>query len=318
MINFAFKTTYSVSVIVKQLSKWYGTQKAVDNISFEASKGEILGFLGPNGAGKSTTMKIICGFVEPSEGDVWVGGQSILTTPLACKRKIGFLPENNPLYLDMYVREYLEFSGRVYGMKHPMLRSRINEVLDQTGLLPESHKLIGQLSKGYKQRTGLAQALLHEPEVLILDEPTTGLDPNQVVEIRQLIREVAKNKTVIFSSHIMQEVELLCDRIIILDKGVIRTDSEKSNLLQQGRKQIVQTMLLEFKEDVLLNKLLPKVAGVHSIENIEGQKKFRITFDADKDIRPQLFALISSEGWNLLEMKMEEMSMEQVFREFTT
>lgn len=208
-----------MSVVVKNISKHYGTQKAVNNISFEINKGEIVGFLGPNGAGKSTTMKMISCFIEPTSGTAEVCGIDILKNPLAVKAKIGYLPESNPLYYDMYVKEYLHFVAGAYKIPNP--KQRIAEIIEMTGLGIESHKLIGQLSKGYKQRVGLAQAMIHDPEVLILDEPTSGLDPNQLADIRALIRKIGKEKTVILSTHIMQEVEAMCDRIIIINKGNI-------------------------------------------------------------------------------------------------
>ncbi|RYY62062.1 MAG: ATP-binding cassette domain-containing protein, partial [Chitinophagaceae bacterium] len=208
-----------MSIEVKQLRKHYGTQKAVDGISFSVQPGEIVGFLGPNGAGKSTTMKMITGYLEPDDGTAVVGGVDVRRAPLDVKKKIGYLPESNALYYDLYVREYLSFLADVHGIAHK--KARVEEVIAMTGLTPEAHKRIGQLSKGYKQRVGLAAALLHDPEVLILDEPTSGLDPNQIIEIRNVIKEQGKNKLVLFSSHILQEVEAICDRVIIINKGVI-------------------------------------------------------------------------------------------------
>lgn len=224
-----------MSIKVQNLSKVYGTQKAVDNISFEVNKGEIIGFLGPNGAGKSTTMKILTGYIPATDGTAEVNGFDVKTSPMQVKRNIGYLPEHNPLYLDMYVKEFLAFAGSLYGLKGRALKIKIDETIEKVGLGLEKHKKIGQLSKGYRQRVGLAQALIHNPDVLILDEPTTGLDPNQLVEIRDLIKNVGKDKTVIFSTHIMQEVEAICDRVIIINRGKIVTDSTLSDLKKGGK-----------------------------------------------------------------------------------
>lgn len=224
-----------MSIKVQHLSKVYGTQKAVDNISFEVNKGEIIGFLGPNGAGKSTTMKILTGYIQATEGTVEVNGFDVKTSPIQVKKNVGYLPEHNPLYLDMYVREFLEFAGSLYGLKGRDLAIKIDNTIEQVGLGLEKHKKIGQLSKGYRQRVGLAQALIHNPDVLILDEPTTGLDPNQLVEIRDLIKNVGKDKTVIFSTHIMQEVEAICDRVVIINRGKIVADSTLSELKKDGK-----------------------------------------------------------------------------------
>lgn len=223
-----------MSIKIQNLTKVYGTQKAIDNISFEINSGEILGFLGPNGAGKSTTMKILTGYLPASSGSARVLNVEVSTDSLEVKQQIGYLPEHNPLYLEMYVKEFLEFVGSLYGLKSDNLKNRVIEVIDLVGLQIEQHKKIGELSKGYRQRIGLAQALIHNPEVLILDEPTTGLDPNQLVEIRNLIREVGKNKTVILSTHIMQEVEALCDRVIIINKGKIVIDETMESLKKKN------------------------------------------------------------------------------------
>ncbi|MFD2523656.1 gliding motility-associated ABC transporter ATP-binding subunit GldA [Emticicia soli] len=224
-----------MSIKVQNLSKVYGTQRAVDNISFEVSKGEIIGFLGPNGAGKSTTMKILTGYIPATEGTAEVNGFNVQTSPMQVKSNIGYLPEHNPLYLDMYVKEFLDFAGSLYGLKGRALQLKIDETIERVGLGLEKHKKIGQLSKGYRQRVGLAQALIHNPDVLILDEPTTGLDPNQLVEIRDLIKNVGKDKTVIFSTHIMQEVEAICDRVVIINQGKIVADSTLSDLKKGGK-----------------------------------------------------------------------------------
>ncbi len=220
---------------VKNLSKIYGSQKAVDNISFEAKKGEIVGFLGPNGAGKSTTMKIATCYLTATSGSVEVCGYDVQQSPIEVRQNIGYLPEHNPLYLDMYVKEFLEFIGGIYGMKGQYLQNRISEVIDLLGLTLEHKKKIGQLSKGYRQRVGLAQALIHDPQVLILDEPTTGLDPNQLAEIRDVIRNIGKEKTVIFSTHIMQEVEAICDRVVVINRGNIVKNSPMIEMKQSGK-----------------------------------------------------------------------------------
>lgn len=224
-----------MSIKIQNLSKTYGPQRAVDNISFEVSKGEIVGFLGPNGAGKSTTMKILTGYLPATDGSAEVNGFDVKTSPLQVKSSIGYLPEHNPLYLDMYVREFLEFVGSLYGLKGKTLQIKVAETIEMVGLGLEKHKKIGQLSKGYRQRVGLAQALIHNPDVLILDEPTTGLDPNQLVEIRDLIKSVGKDKTVIFSTHIMQEVEAICDRVVIINRGKIVANGTLAELKQDGK-----------------------------------------------------------------------------------
>lgn len=224
-----------MSIKIQNLSKVYGTQRAVDDISFEVTKGEIVGFLGPNGAGKSTTMKILTGYVPATDGSAEINGFDVKISPMQVKSSIGYLPEHNPLYLDMYVREFLEFTGSLYGLKGKTLQIKVAETIEIVGLGLEKHKKIGQLSKGYRQRVGLAQALIHNPDVLILDEPTTGLDPNQLVEIRDLIKSVGKNKTVIFSTHIMQEVEAICDRVVIINRGKIVANGTLSELKQGGK-----------------------------------------------------------------------------------
>jgi ABC-2 type transport system ATP-binding protein len=223
-----------MAISVNQLTKTYGSQTAVNNISFSIEKGQILGFLGPNGAGKSTTMKILAGYISSTSGEAQLDNDFITVDSLITKSKIGYLPEHNPLYLEMYVTEYLSFVGGMFGLKGTVLREKVVKVIEMVGLMPEKHKKIEQLSKGYRQRVGLAQALIHDPEVLILDEPTTGLDPNQLVEIRKLIKEVGKNKTIILSTHIMQEVEAICDRVIIINKGNLVADDTLENLKKDG------------------------------------------------------------------------------------
>jgi ABC-2 type transport system ATP-binding protein len=232
-----------MSITVQNLTKIYGTQRAIDSLNFTIKKGEIVGFLGPNGAGKSTTMKIITGFLSATEGSAEVEGLSVTEQPIEVKKCIGYLPEHNPLYVDMYVREFLNFMGSLYGIERKQLKNRVAEIIELVGLSVEQHKKIGQLSKGYRQRVGLAHALIHNPEVLILDEPTTGLDPNQLVEIRNLIKSIGKEKTVILSTHIMQEVEALCERVIIINKGCIVADRKVADILKEGK--TVETIFRE-------------------------------------------------------------------------
>ncbi|MGL4630761.1 MAG: ATP-binding cassette domain-containing protein [Leadbetterella sp.] len=222
-----------MSIKVKNLSKVYGSQAAIDGINFEIQQGEIVGFLGPNGAGKSTTMKILTGYLTPTSGEAYILDSQVEIDNLDLKKRIGYLPEHNPLYLEMYVRDYLMFNGELYGLKGAILKQKVEQIIQLVGLLPESHKKIVQLSKGYRQRVGLAQALLHDPEVLILDEPTTGLDPNQLSEIRALIKQIGQNKTVVLSTHIMQEVEAICDRVIVIHKGKIVSDEPLNSLLEK-------------------------------------------------------------------------------------
>lgn len=224
-----------MSITVQNLTKTYGTQRAIDSLTFTINKGEIVGFLGPNGAGKSTTMKIITGFLSATEGSVEVEGLNVTEQPIEVKKRIGYLPEHNPLYVDMYVREFLDLMGSLYGIERKKLKSRVAEIIELVGLSAEQHKKIGQLSKGYRQRVGLAHALIHDPEVLILDEPTTGLDPNQLIEIRGLIKSIGKEKTVILSTHIMQEVEALCERVIIINHGKIVADRKVAEIVHEGK-----------------------------------------------------------------------------------
>ncbi len=301
-----------MSVVVQHLTKVYGTQRALDDISFEARTGEVLGFLGPNGAGKTTTMKIICCFLTPTSGSVEVMGKDISTHSLDIRRQIGYLPEHNPLYKDMYVREYLHFVGRVHKVSNR--NARIAELIEQTGLEREQHKLIGALSKGYRQRVGLAQALLHDPAVLILDEPTSGLDPNQLVEIRQLIKRISKEKTVIFSTHIMQEVQALCDRVVIINQGHIVADDPISTLQSQLRGEVA--VKVEFSEP-LDERRLAAIEGVTRVSKLSPQR-FCVYSVADEDVRPAIFHFAVDQKLTLLEMQREEASVEEVFRHLTT
>ncbi|MHB1277502.1 MAG: gliding motility-associated ABC transporter ATP-binding subunit GldA [Bacteroidia bacterium] len=301
-----------MSVIVDHISKIYGEQKAVDAISFQVNKGEIVGFLGPNGAGKSTTMKILTCFIPQTSGQASVCGHDVINDSMEVRRKVGYLPEQNPLYLDMYVREYLMFmaSLRQLGARS---KTRVDTMIERTGLTLERKKKIGQLSKGYKQRVGLAQAMLHEPEVLILDEPTSGLDPNQLVEIRSLIRQIGKDKTVILSTHIMQEVEALCSRAIIINKGKIVADDSIAML--QGKVGTSGRLTVEFRDPVH-SDLLKKINGVSQVDSL-GDKKFALLGSPIDRIKEQVFALAVNQQTVLLSMQEEEQKLESVFRELT-
>lgn len=304
-----------MSVEIKNLVKIYGEQKAVDNISFTAKKGEILGFLGPNGAGKSTTMKITTGYLPQTSGSISVCGFDVDVNNKETKRLIGYLPENNPLYIDMYVREYLEFCGKSFGMKSDFLSTRINETIELTGLTLERKKKTGQLSKGYKQRVGLAAAMLHNPEILILDEPTTGLDPNQVVEIRNLIKQLGKEKTVIFSTHIMQEVQQVCDRVVIINSGKIVANDIISNIASSMETKKGFRISVEFETETAIS-VLQNIDGIEKVEAISSSKF--ILYSTQKDIRSAIFKAISAQNLNLIELKMEEYSLEEVFQSLTT
>jgi ABC-2 type transport system ATP-binding protein len=300
-----------MSISIQNITKEYGKQKALNNISCEINEGEIVGLLGPNGAGKSTLMKIISGFIPPTEGKALVEGVDVMEDSLAVRRMIGYLPESNPLYLDMYVKEYLSFVGGIY--KVPNLKQRIDEMIELTGLQVEQHKKLGALSKGYRQRVGLAATFIHDPKVLILDEPTSGLDPNQLVDIRNLIKEIGKDKTVLFSSHIMQEVEAICDRVIIINKGEMIADSPTRELqrLWQG-KEIVH---VEFAEEVSI-AALEGVSGVLRVEQMQ-TKVFSIHPESESDIRPALYDFAKDNGYTLIGLKSEEISLEDVFRKLT-
>lgn len=299
-----------MSIEVKNLSKFYGEQAAVNDISFSIKKGEIVGFLGPNGAGKSTTMKILTGFIPSTNGEVRICGLEVDVDALETRKKIGYLPENNPLYLDMYVREYLEFVGNIY--KVPNLKQRVNEMIHQVGLEVEQNKKIGMLSKGYRQRVGLAQAIIHDPEVLILDEPTTGLDPNQLVEIRELIKRIGKSKTVILSTHIMQEVSAICDRVIIIKQGKIVADDKAEDLQFEENKQVVY---VEFEGDFSKNQL-KKMSGITTIENV-GENAWLIESDNSVDLRKFIAQFAQKNNLLVLTLRKEEKTLEEVFKELT-
>ena len=297
-----------MSIAIQNISKSYGTQKALDSISFSINKGEIVGFLGPNGAGKSTLMKILTTYLTADEGSAKVNGFDVSSQQKEVQLSIGYLPEHNPLYLDLYVREYLAFNADVY----KVAKSRIEEVIQLTGLTSESHKKIGQLSKGYRQRVGLANALLHNPDVLILDEPTTGLDPNQLVEIRNVIKNAGKDKTVFLSTHIMQEVEAICDRVIIIDKGKIVADKQLEKLISESATQIIE---VEFDQRVNENQIAT-IENISSYSNIDGAI-WELTFATDKDMRPVVFDFATANGLKTLQLNQKNKNLETVFREVT-
>jgi len=302
-----------VSIKVTDISKVYGTQKALNKVSFEVSSGEIIGFLGPNGAGKSTMMKIITCFIPQTEGSVSVCGYDVVEQSIEVRKNVGYLPEHNPLYLDMYVKEYLHFIGGLHKMSNNQLAKRVPEMIDSVGLQVEQNKKIGALSKGYRQRVGLAQALIHNPNVLILDEPTTGLDPNQLAEIRELIRSVGKEKTVMLSTHIMQEVKAICDRVIIINKGEIVADETTAVLQQQNGSEIIVTV--EFDKAVTTTDL-NKIEGVISAQNTSGNT-WKIKSADGKDIRSILFKWAVENNLSVLTMQREEQSLEDVFLKLT-
>jgi ABC-2 type transport system ATP-binding protein len=300
-----------MSIEVKNLLKQFGEQKAVNHISFTVNKGEIVGFLGPNGAGKSTTMKMITGYLEPDAGDITVSGIDVKKDPLAVKKKIGYLPESNALYYDMYVKEYLDFVADVHGIAHK--KEAIHNVIEQVGLTAESRKRVGQLSKGFKQRVGLAAALLHDPEVLILDEPTSGLDPNQIVEIRNVIKEQGKNKLVLFSSHILQEVAAICDRVIIINKGKIVADDRLQNLQQRSTLNIIR---VSFKE-ALEGEWLKRLRGVKKVHKVDTHTWTVETTEPDL-VRRELKKLEAENNLDIVSLQSESQSLEEVFRSLTT
>lgn len=298
-----------MSVIVKDIVKKYSSQVAVNGISFEAHRGQIMGFLGPNGAGKSTTMKIITGYIQPNGGEVYISGLKVPS--IATKQKIGYLAEHNPLYTDLYVREHLLLTGNLYGLKKSILKSKIDELITLCGLAQEQHKKINYLSKGYRQRVGIAQALIHDPEVLILDEPTSGLDPNQILEIRKLIKLISPDKTIIFSSHILQEVEALCDHVLIIHQG----NSVASGKLDDVKKSMTKNTVIyvEFSESIDIT-LLQSIAQVDHVEKIEGFKYKLLS--SDPTIRTSVFKLAAEKNWPLIELKQEN-SLESIFHELT-
>ena len=298
-----------MSIQVKEVSKFYGKQKALDNLSFEISDTEVVGFLGPNGAGKSTMMKIITGFLPQSSGDVFVNGLNVMEHSLEIRKQIGYLPENNPLYLDLYVKEYLEYVAGIYKLGSKK-KQRVNEMIELTGLGLEQKKKIGALSKGYRQRVGLAQALIHDPKVLILDEPTTGLDPNQLIEVRQLIQNIGKEKTVMLSTHIMQEVEAICERVLIINKGKLVADQASNNIHSLKESYVFD---LQFTSTVP-ETYFQNIAGISQIESLTNNR-YRIS--AKSDVREQIFQMAVSNQLVLIEMKSQERNLESIFHELT-
>ncbi len=302
-----------MSIKVSHLTKTFGKQKAVDDISFEVNQGEILGFLGPNGAGKSTTMKIATCYLPPTDGEVEVLGYDVVGQPRDVKRVIGYLPEHNPLYLDMYVKEYLNFIAGLHGLKGAIIEQNRSRVIELCGLEAEQHKLVGALSKGYRQRVGLAQALIHDPKVLILDEPTTGLDPNQIIEIRNLIRDVSAEKTVIFSTHIMQEVEALCERVVIINQGKIVANDKLQSLVDgKSSKSSIVVELATSVDATLFNQ----IDGVLQSEEIT-TATYRLEIDGGEDIRPLVSKFVLENDMELIGLRLEEGSIEDIFQQFT-
>lgn len=299
-----------MSIEVTNLSKYYGEQAAVNDITFSIKKGEIVGFLGPNGAGKSTTMKMITGFIPSSEGTIKVCGKEVSVDAIETRKHIGYLPENNPLYLDMYVKEYLEFVGKIYKLKN--VRERVKEMIQLVGLEVEQNKKIGMLSKGYRQRVGLAQAIIHNPDVLILDEPTSGLDPNQLVEIRDLIRRIGKEKTVMLSTHILQEVEAICDRVIIIRQGKLVADNLASNLQVASETQVVYA---EF-DGAISKQVLSKIPGVSKLEQVN-PSTYLIESESIDDLRKTVAQFAQQNNLLVLTLRTEEKSLEEVFKSLT-
>ena len=305
-----------MSIIINNLQKTYGSQKAVNNISFSVAQGEIVGFLGPNGAGKSTTMKMITGYLLPDSGTATVGGINVSDDPIAAKQKIGYLAEANPLYFDMYVKEYLSFIAGIHQIKN--VKERVDKVIELTGLTLEQKKKIGQLSKGFKQRVGLAAALIHDPEVLILDEPTSGLDPNQIIEIRNVIKEQGSRKTVLFSSHILQEVQAICDRVIIINKGNIVADDKLENLMNKGADR--QTVILTIKEKVEENafKTLPGVI-TFTYAGLSGQgHQWQFDTSSPDDVKKSILTIAVEKNLNIVSLQTESHSLEAIFKSLTT
>lgn len=304
-----------MSIHVESVSKTYKSQKALNTISFKANKGEIIGFLGPNGAGKSTLMKILTGYIKPDEGSVLINEIDVLSKPLDAQKNIGYLPEHNPLYSDMYVREYLNFQASIFNISTSLnvtQKSKIEEVIKKVGLEQEAHKKINQLSKGYQQRVGLAAAILHNPSVLILDEPTTGLDPNQLVGIRTLIKELAKDKTILFSTHIMQEVEAVCDRVIIIKKGELLLDKSIKELQNKNHQIIEVTFNISVDRE-----LFTSFQNLVSITNIE-KNVWQLTFSSDEDMRSKIFDFAQENQLKILELSSKSQSLEMLFREVTS
>lgn len=300
-----------MSVIVSNLTKTFGDQRAVDDLSFEVKPGEILGFLGPNGAGKSTTMKMITTYLQPTSGTATVCGHDVIKDQMDVRRHIGYLPEHNPLYKDMYIKEYLQFVARIHKVDNA--KNRIVELIETTGLQKEQHKLISSISKGYRQRVGLAQALLHDPDVIILDEPTSGLDMNQLIEIRALIKKLGETKTVIFSTHIMQEVQALCDRVIIINEGKLVADDPIDMLQKRLKGEDVIYLELDKKYDA---SALESINGVNSVTRVS-PTEYTIGANNITDIRPNIFHLATQQNWVILEMRREKKNVEYIFQQLT-
>ncbi|MFT5257616.1 MAG: ABC-2 type transport system ATP-binding protein [Polaribacter sp.] len=297
-----------MSIKVTSVSKNYKSQKVLSNISFSAEKGQIIGFLGPNGAGKSTMMKILTGFIKPNEGAVFIDGIDVLQKPIDAQKTIGYLPEHNPLYADMYVREYLQFQASIF----KVAKSQVEICIEKVGLTSEAYKKINELSKGYQQRVGIAAVILHNPKVLILDEPTTGLDPNQIIEIRALIKELGKDKTVLFSTHIMQEVEAVCDRVIIIKKGEILVDKKLAEL-QDSKEQVIAVTFNISIDEVLFKKL----SNLISVTSLPGNS-WELTFDSEEDMRSKIFDLAQENNFKILGLISQNKNLERLFREVTT
>jgi len=307
---FLRKQVLFMSIEVENITKLYGSQKALNNVSFKVERPEVVGFLGPNGAGKSTMMKILTTYINADEGIAKVNNFNIENDSQDVQKSVGYLPEHNPLYLDMYVREYLTFNANT----HHVSKTRINEVIEQTGLTPEAHKKIDQLSKGYRQRVGLANALLHDPEVLILDEPTTGLDPNQLIDIRELIKSIGKEKTVFLSTHIMQEVEAMCNRVIIINKGEIVADKKLQELREGNDNEQIVVVEFDYRvEDAFLLKL-PKVKAVKNTHNFV----YEIMFSTSEDMRSHVFDFAHDNNLKILQLNQKNASLESLFRELTS
>lgn len=299
-----------MSISIQNITKLYDTQKALDQVSFEVNKGEILGFLGPNGAGKSTLMKIITCFIQPTSGTVKVNGVDVQDDPLQVRKMLGYLPEHNPLYYEMYVKEYLEFVAGIH--KLPNKKQAVDKVIELVGLELEMKKRIGALSKGYKQRVGLAQALIHDPEILILDEPTSGLDPNQLADIREVIRNIGKEKTVMFSTHIMQEVEALCDRVVIINRGTLLADENSTDILSKNKSE--QVVLVEFDKEISKNSI--KIEGVHRINKVNATT-WEISSNQEKDIRKDISKFANSNDLLILSMQVKTQKLEDIFKSLT-
>jgi ABC-2 type transport system ATP-binding protein len=307
-----------MNISIQNLTKQYGGQRAVDDISFEVKTGEIVGFLGPNGAGKTTTMRMITSFIMPTKGNITIGGRGLDDHADEIKRHIGYLPENNPLYLDMPVIDYLEFVGRLQGIPGDRIPGRVAEMIRVTGLNREKHKKIGELSKGFRQRVGLAQALIHDPEILIFDEPTSGLDPNQIVEIRKLIRELGREKTVILSTHILPEVEATCDRILIINQGRIVADGTSEILRKQASGQDVLRVKIVDADPNTVFKALKSLDNTLQVGFVEdSQERFEIQSTSHEDTARDVFRLCAGQGWTLTEMVPFETKLEDVFRKLT-